>query len=107
MSPKATKEFVSFIKSFFMNKRKKINKIIFFGSYAVGKNLKDSDIDIAIVSEEFDGTDIFQRAEILKGLQWSLVEHFMIPFDIVPISLKEWKSKSSLMVKIIRETIHG
>ena len=96
------REAVTLIKEFFNGRNIKINKIIIFGSYSKGNYSKDSDIDIAIVSQDFNGKDIFEKTEMIKGLKWLLVEDIELPFDIVPISLQEWKESSSLVVEFVK-----
>lgn len=91
------------IRSFLEVRKIKVDKIVLFGSYIKGNYKKDSDIDIAIISRDFDGKDIFQKVVMLKGLKWYLVEKFSFPFDIIPVSLKEWQGSSSLMVDFIKE----
>jgi len=103
MSERKVREAVNFIRDFFVKRNISVNKLILFGSYARRNFSQDSDVDIAIVSENFTGKDIFQRAEMLEGLQWALVERFMMPFDIVPISLEEWEKSSSLIVGFVKE----
>lgn len=97
------KEAVELIKTFLKKSNITADRIIVFGSYIRSNYTKDSDLDIAIVSRDFNEKDIFQKAEMLKGLKWSLVEKFMLPFDIVPISLKEWRESSSLVVDFVKE----
>lgn len=103
MVEKRAREAVDSIRRFLKNHNIKVDKIIVFGSYARGNYTEDSDLDIAIISEDFEGKDIFQKAEMLKGLKWSLVKRFALPFDIIPISLKDWKGSSSLLVEFVKE----
>jgi len=91
------------IKSFLKDHNMTVDGIIIFGSYAKGNYAKDSDIDIAVISRDFNEKDVFQKAEMLKGLKWTLVEKFELPFDIVPVSLKQWQESSSLVVDFIKE----
>lgn len=49
-----------------------VDRIIIFGSYAKDDYTEDSDIDIAVVSRDFNEKDVFQKAEMLKGLKWCL-----------------------------------
>ena len=53
-----------------VSKKYKISAIILFGSYAKGTNHEDSDIDIAIVSEDFE--DIYDVMAILMGMTWDI-----------------------------------
>ncbi len=103
MSEKKIRDIIAFIRGYFKNRRFKINKIVLFGSYGSKRFSKDSDVDIAIISSDFDDKDIFQRAKMLQGLQWSLVKRFLLPFDIVPLSTKELEYSSSMIVEFVRQ----
>ena len=103
MLDERSKKIINFIKDFCQQRTIKINKIILFGSCARNNFSAESDMDIAIVSNDFEQKDIFKRTDMLKGLNWSLVERFMLPFDIVPISLSEWKESSSLIVEFVKQ----
>ncbi|MFB0524630.1 MAG: nucleotidyltransferase domain-containing protein [Phycisphaerae bacterium] len=91
------------IKNFLKHRNIAVDKIVIFGSYTKGNYTKDSDLDIAVISQDFNGKDVFQKAEMLKGLKWTLVEKFELSFDIVPMSLKQWQESSSLVVDFIKE----
>lgn len=91
------------IKNLLEDRNITVDKIIVFGSYAKANYTKDSDVDIAIISRDFNEKDVFQKAEMLKGLKWTLVEKFELSFDIVPVSLKQWQESSSLVVDFIKE----
>ena len=91
------------IKNFLKDRNITVDSIVIFGSYAKGNYTKDSDLDIAVISQDFNGKDVFQKAEMLKGLKWTLVEKFELSFDIVPVSLKQWQESSSLVVDFIKE----
>jgi len=91
------------IKNFLKDRNIAVDKIVIFGSYTKGNYTKDSDLDIAVISQDFNGKDVFQKAEMLKGLKWTLVEKFELSFDIVPVSLKQWQESSSLVVDFIKE----
>jgi len=62
--------------------------LILFGSYGRKNFSPESDVDIAIISEDFTGKDVFQRAAMLEGLQWAL---------------EEWEKSSSLIVGFVKE----
>lgn len=103
MAEERIKPAVELIRDFLKERNIKVNRIVVFGSQVKGSFRVDSDIDLAIVSPDFEGKDIFQRAQMLKGLKWEIVEKFMLPFDIIPISFKEWQESSSLIVEYIKE----
>ncbi|HID26281.1 MAG TPA: nucleotidyltransferase domain-containing protein [Methanosarcinales archaeon] len=78
-------------------------KIVIFGSYAEGKEKKDSDIDIIIVSKDFRNKHIFERVNLTKDVHWKLVENVMKPFDIMYYSDEEWDKGYSLVINAARE----
>lgn len=80
-----------------------VHKIVIFGSYAKGKEKKESDIDIIIVSKDFENQDIFGRVEITSGIHRELVEEIMIPVDIMYYSVKEWEKGSSLTINAAKQ----
>jgi len=93
---------VSLIRDFLARRSISIEKVVVFGSYARNAQTVDSDVDIAVVSGDFEGKDIFQRAAMLKGLKWALAEKIPLPFDIISVSSSEWNDESSLMVEHIK-----
>ncbi len=96
------KEAVGLLGDFLARKNISVEKVIVFGSQARGDTGKYSDIDIAIISKDFEGKDIFEKAEMLKGLKWFLTERILLPFDIVPLSPSEWNG-SSLIAQFAKE----
>lgn len=103
MAEARVREAAELIKSLLKDRNITVDRIIVFGSYAKGNYTENSDLDIAVISRDFNGKDVFQKAQMLKGLKWTLVEKFMLPFDIVPLSLKQWQESSSLVVDFIRD----
>ena len=65
--------------------------IILYGSYAEGKNRKDSDIDIAVISRDF-GKNRFREGSMLN-----LIAHKIDPrIEAVPFGLDEYMSPGSI-----------
>ena len=75
-----------------------ITAIILFGSYAKGTNNENSDIDIAIVSEDFE--DIYDVMAILMGMTWDIDARI----EPHPIKKKDYDEISDYFVKEIIET---
>jgi predicted nucleotidyltransferase len=75
----------------------------FFGSRIRAEAKEDADVDMLIVSPAFEGKDIFERAEMTKGLHRLLVKRFNLPFDIVFYSVDEWLNGNSLFLQEIRQ----
>ena len=78
----------------------KISQAILFGSYAKGQSNLDSDIDVAIVSNQF-GEDHVREMMLLRKLALKIDSH------IEPIPLSPWdmQDKYSALVKEIKR--HG
>jgi len=72
----------------------KLSKIILFGSYANGNAANDSDVDIIVVSSDFDGKDIFERALLTKDAEILTVKNFLIPMDIIMMSPREYENET-------------
>lgn len=76
-----------------------ISKIILFGSQAEGRATEESDIDVAIVSEDFHGKDIFERAALTKEAEIMAIKKFIVPLDIITLTPGELESNTTLITK--------
>ena len=86
-------EFVEEIK-----KHYNITDIILFGSYAKGTENEDSDIDIAVISDDFD--DIYDCMAILMGMTWDIDARI----EPHPIKKKDFDEVSDYFIKEIIDT---
>lgn len=86
-----------------------ISKIILFGSQAKRKATKESDIDILIVSEDFRNKDIFERAKLTKDAEIKTIKKFIVPIDILTLTLEEFEGETSLIAAYAKdgEVIYG
>lgn len=77
----------------------KIETIILFGSYAKGTEHEDSDIDIAIITDDFNN-DIFDEELNFKKLRWE------IDLRIEPhlIRIKDYKNAETPFIKEVIDT---
>jgi predicted nucleotidyltransferase len=78
--------------------------VILFGSYARGKQKSGSDIDIAIILEDFSYacTEIEHTGDIVSSLSLK----FDTLISLVPIKEKDWlKRKTSLISNIKRDGV--
>ena len=76
----------------------KIEAIILFGSYAKGTENEDSDIDIAIVSSDFN--DIIEDGAKLIGLTWKIDTRI----EPHPISTEDYQKVSNPFVREVVDT---
>ena len=86
-------EFVKEIK-----KHYNISAIILFGSYAKGMQNEDSDIDIAVISDDFD--DIYDSMAELMGMTWDIDTRI----EPHPIKKKDFENVSDYFIKEIIDT---
>jgi len=86
-------EFIKEIK-----KHYSITAIILFGSYAKGIENEESDIDIAIVSEDFE--DIYESMANLMGMTWDIDARI----EPHPIKKKDFDEVSDYFIKEVIDT---
>ena len=79
------KDVLDSINKFIKEIKKKYNvtTIILFGSYAKGTENENSDIDIAVVSDDFD--DIYDCMAILMGMTWDIDARIVLHYPIKKI----------------------
>jgi len=78
----------------------KIEKVYLFGSYARGTALKDSDIDIAIVSKDFSGDRFADRRRVVPLRR--KIDRRLEPMPYTPDNFKE---NDPLVVEILSNGI--
>lgn len=76
----------------------KIEAIILFGSYAKGTENEDSDIDIAIISSDFN--DIIEDGAKLIGLTWKIDTRI----EPHPITTEDYQKVSNPFVREVVDT---
>ncbi len=80
-----------------------VSKIILFGSQSKGKATKESDVDVVIISDDFKGRDIFERAQLTKDAEIKTIKKFLIPFDIITMTQDEWEKGNFLIREFAKE----
>ena len=83
-----------------------LKSILLFGSYARGEETEDSDIDIAIILEDFDHAciEIERTGDIISSLSLK----FDTLISLVPIKEKDWlERKTALISNIKRDGVVG
>ena len=68
-----------------------IDRLILFGSWAKGTQQEGSDIDVVIVSNDFNGKDYWTRINILS----EAIYQVFAPIQAVAMTPQEWKSNES------------
>jgi len=83
----------------------RIHTLILFGSSSTGTATRGSDIDIAIISDDFTGKDIFDRALQTKDAEIHTVRRFKVPLDVITLTPEEYSDERSLLSRTIRKGI--
>ena len=73
-------------------------RIFLFGSWASGTPRAGSDIDLAVVSEEFAGKSYWQRVDILAAAVYDVFE----PIEAVAMTPEEWETSDSPLADFAR-----
>lgn len=81
-----------------IKKKYNVTAIILFGSYAKGTANEDSDIDIAVISDDFD--DIYDCMAILMGMTWDIDARI----EPHPIATKEYENVTDPFIKEVIDT---
>lgn len=74
-----------------------INGVYLFGSYAKGNANEYSDIDLALVSDDFEGSRFFDKKRINKYLIKTTTD-----FQIHPFKTKEFTEDNPFVAEILR-----
>ena len=82
-----------------------IQDLIVFGSSGRGTASPSSDIDIAIVSADFSGRDIFERALLTKEAEVQTVRKFKVALDVLTLTPEEYRDPASLIAGTILKGI--
>ncbi len=72
-----------------------VEKLVLFGSYATGSYREGSDIDVVVISDDFEGKDYWQRIDILSEAIYEVFE----PIEAVAMTKEEWESGGSTVAE--------
>jgi predicted nucleotidyltransferase len=77
----------------------KAEKILLYGSYAAGNWRTDSDIDLVVISEDFEGKSYWQRIDLLSAAIYKVFQ----PIEAVAMTPQEWENGDSLIADYARD----
>lgn len=69
-------------------------KVILYGSQAVGTATEASDIDVVVISESFVGMSYWERIEVLTEAIYAVYA----PVEAVAMTPEEWQAGDSMIV---------
>ena len=83
-------DIINFFKTELQFKGIKLRGIALFGSQLTGLSHSDSDIDLIIVSDNFQNKNIFERSDITMDIEIKAMKKFHVPMDILKMTDKEF-----------------
>lgn len=72
----------------------RINRMILFGSYATETHRECSDIDVVVISDDFEGKDYWERIDILSDAIYEVFK----PIEAIAMTTEEWESGKSPII---------
>jgi len=86
---KTIREFKKALESFNVQ----VDKLILFGSHAVGTAHEDSDIDLVVISSSFSDKNYWERIDMLTEAIYKV----FAPIEASAFTPDEWKTEKSLI----------
>lgn len=103
MAEEKLKETIEYFTNQLLLEGLKISKIILFGSQASGTATSESDIDLAVVSEDFEGKSISEKVKLLNRADAKTIKKFLVPLDVILLSENELNNASSIIAGYVRQ----
>jgi predicted nucleotidyltransferase len=75
-----------------------VNKIVLFGSYASGNQREGSDIDVAVISDDFCDKGYWDRIDILSDALCEVFE----PIEAIALTTDEWEHGDKSIIEFAR-----
>lgn len=79
----------------------RVAKLVLFGSYATGQFHEGSDIDLVVVSDDFEGKSHWERIDLLSAA----IHEVFAPIEAVAMTQTEWEGGHSMIAEVAREGI--
>jgi predicted nucleotidyltransferase len=105
MDKRAVLEIISAFRRAIESEGIKINKLVLFGSYATDRYKEYSDIDVVVISKDFNDKNYWERIDILSSAIYQIFQ----PIEAVAMTPEEWESSDSLIVDYAKggEVVYG
>jgi predicted nucleotidyltransferase len=105
MGKRESQKITGILEKLLAQKEISADKIVVFGSRSRGNYQPDSDIDIIIISRNFEKKGIFERVAMASGIHRQLVKKINIPVDLLYFSPSEWEKGDSLIAASVRQDL--
>ena len=76
-------EIITYMQHVLINQGVKPCQIAIFGSFLHGNNHAESDLDMIVISDAFEGKDLDQRIYMTINAQKEVRERYLVPMDIL------------------------
>jgi predicted nucleotidyltransferase len=105
MDKKTVLTIISEFRKVLESKGIKPQKLILFGSFVSGNFHEGSDIDIVVISKDFENKSYWERIDILSAVIYEIFK----PIEAVAMTPAEWQQGDSLIVNYARngEVVYG
>lgn len=105
MDKKTVLTIISEFRKVLESKGIKPQKLILFGSFVSGNFHEGSDIDILVISKDFENKSYWERIDILSAAIYEIFK----PIEAVAMTPAEWQQGDSLIVNYARngEVVYG
>ncbi len=77
----------------------RVDRLVLFGSWANGRAQEFSDIDVVVISKNFEGKDFWARTNILTEAIYPILE----PIQAIALTPKEWETKDSTICELAQD----
>jgi uncharacterized protein len=98
-------EAVNFFKANILEKGIHIHDLVLFGSSSTGFTSSGSDIDVAVISDDFNGMDMIARTLLTKDAELNTIRKYRIPLDIITLTIDEYRDQNSIFIRNVRKGI--
>jgi len=75
------------------------NHIALFGSFHNGKPHKDSDMDIVIISKNFEGKTFLERVKMTSKAENEIIKKHVVPIDILLKTPQEYDLSKEIFLE--------
>lgn len=79
--------------------------MVLFGSSSTGAKSAGSDIDIAVISNDFCGKDMIERTLLTKDAELNTIRKYRMPLDIITLTTDEYRDQNSIFLRNVRKGI--
>ncbi len=74
----------------------RVEAVYLFGSYARGDYLQSSDVDLAVISDQFQGVPFLKRLDIVNRIVWKTN---LGNVEVLPLTKKEVEEERSVVIR--------